>query len=108
MDPRARGSAFVATDASSWISRVAEPRSGRTTDSRPWLRWGALRYDPTMSVATPPTSTLPVTLDDVRAAADRIKGAVYRSPCPYSLALSRYCGAEIFCKLDHLQLTGSF
>src|SRR2546421_4625186 len=51
---------------------------------------------------------LPVTLDDVRAAAARIAGAVYRSPCPYSLALSRFTGCEIYCKLDHLQLTGSF
>src|SRR2546430_14376033 len=51
---------------------------------------------------------LPVTLEDVRAAAARIAGAVYRSPCPYSLALSRYTGCEIYCKLDHLQLTGSF
>jgi threonine dehydratase len=67
-----------------------------------------MRYDSHMTVATPPTSTLPVTIDDVRAAAERIKGAVYRSPCPYSLALSRYCGAELYCKLDHLQLTGSF
>src|SRR6184192_2299763 len=49
-----------------------------------------------------------ITIDDIRAATDRIKGAVYRSPCPYSLALSRYTGCEIYCKLDHLQLTGSF
>src|SRR5256714_6932812 len=49
-----------------------------------------------------------VSLDSIRAAAGRIKGAVYRSPCPYSLGLSRLCGCEIFCKLDHLQLTGSF
>src|SRR5438270_9622579 len=49
-----------------------------------------------------------ITLDEIRAAAQRIKGAVYRSPCPYSLALSRYTGCEIYCKLDHLQLTGSF
>src|SRR5947207_13920553 len=51
---------------------------------------------------------LPVTLADIRAAAVRIKGAVYRSPCPYSLALSRFTGCEIYCKLDHLQITGSF
>ncbi len=49
-----------------------------------------------------------VTLADVRAAAERIRGAVYRSPCPYSLNLSRLTGARIFCKLDHLQMTGSF
>src|SRR5260221_2269701 len=55
-----------------------------------------------------PMKDWPVTLEDVRAAAARIAGAVYRSPCPYSLSLSRYCGCEIYCKLDHLQLTGSF
>ncbi len=44
----------------------------------------------------------------IHAAAERIRGAIYRSPCPYSLALSRLCGAEVYCKLDHLQMTGSF
>src|SRR6476646_9374187 len=53
-------------------------------------------------------SDVTVTIDDVRAAAKRIGGAVYRSPCPYSLSLSRLTGCEIYCKLDHLQLTGSF
>ena len=50
----------------------------------------------------------PVTLADIEAAAKRIEGAVYRSPCVYSLQLSRLCGAEVYCKLDNLQLTGSF
>src|ERR1041385_6753655 len=49
-----------------------------------------------------------VTLDDIRAARDRISGVIYHSPCPYSLQLSRLCGCEIYCKLDHLQITGSF
>jgi len=44
----------------------------------------------------------------IQAAAARIKGAIYRSPCPYSLSLSRLCGAQIFCKFEHLQMTGSF
>src|SRR5438067_10392458 len=51
---------------------------------------------------------LPITLEDIRAAGARIRGAVYRSPCPYSLSLSRFTGCEVYCKLDHLQLTGSF
>jgi threonine dehydratase len=51
---------------------------------------------------------LPVTLKDILAARERIKDAIYRSPCPYSLQLSRLCGCRIFCKLDHLQMTGSF
>jgi threonine dehydratase len=44
----------------------------------------------------------------IHAAAGRLRGKVYRSPCPYSLALSRLCGAEIHCKFEHLQMTGSF
>ena len=43
-----------------------------------------------------------------RAAARRIAPFVYHSPCPYSMSLSRLCGCEIYCKLDHLQITGSF
>jgi threonine dehydratase len=49
-----------------------------------------------------------VTLKDIQTARERIKDHIYRSPCPYSLSLSRLCGAEIYCKLDHLQMTGSF
>ncbi len=49
-----------------------------------------------------------VTLQTIEAAQQRIKGEVYRSPCPYSLSLSKLCGCEIYCKLDHLQMTGSF
>jgi threonine dehydratase len=47
-------------------------------------------------------------LDMIRAARSRIADAIYHSPCPYSLSLSRLCGAQAYCKLDHLQLTGSF
>jgi threonine dehydratase len=50
----------------------------------------------------------PVTLDSIRAARERIRDVIYHSPCPYSLSLSRLCGCEIYCKLDHLQMTGSF
>jgi threonine dehydratase len=50
----------------------------------------------------------PITLESIRAARDRIGDAIYHSPCPYSLSLSRLCGCSIYCKLDHLQMTGSF
>src|SRR6476661_296817 len=49
-----------------------------------------------------------VTLDMIIEARERIRGAVYESPCPYSLSLSRLCGCEVYCKFDHLQMTGSF
>lgn len=51
---------------------------------------------------------MPVTLETIRAARERIRGAIYESPCPYSLSLSRLCGCDVYCKLDHLQMTGSF
>src|SRR5213595_3591016 len=50
----------------------------------------------------------PVTLDSIRAAQQRLGDAIYHSPCPYSLHLSRLCDAQVYCKLDHLQVTGSF
>jgi threonine dehydratase len=49
-----------------------------------------------------------VTFQDIEAARDRIKGAVYYSPCPHSIPLSEITGMEIYCKLDNLQRTGSF
>src|SRR5436853_1875637 len=61
-----------------------------------------------MSVDAPPIAPSAVTLQSIRAAHDRIRDVIYHSPCPYSLSLSRLCGCEIYCKLDHLQVTGSF
>jgi len=49
-----------------------------------------------------------VTLDDVRAARERIRSGIVHTPCPASVPLSELTGAEIFCKLDLLQRTGSF
>jgi threonine dehydratase len=52
--------------------------------------------------------TCVVTFKDIEAARERIKGAVYYSPCTHSIALSEITGMGIFCKLDNLQRTGSF
>ena len=51
---------------------------------------------------------LPITLDDVRAAAARIAGAVERTPCLQSRTLSRLTGAEVWLKFENLQFTASF
>ena len=51
---------------------------------------------------------LPITLDDVRAARERIRGGIYESPCVESIPLSQLTGAHVYCKLDYLQRTGSF
>jgi threonine dehydratase len=49
-----------------------------------------------------------VTLDDIRAAAQRISGAVEQTPCVHSRTLSRLTGAQIFLKFENLQFTASF
>jgi threonine dehydratase len=49
-----------------------------------------------------------ISFQDIEAARDRIKNAVYYSPCAHSIPLSEITGMEIFCKFDNLQRTGSF
>jgi threonine dehydratase len=49
-----------------------------------------------------------VSLADVRKAAERIAGAVERTPCLHSRTLSRLTGAEVFLKFENLQFTASF
>src|SRR5436853_6452371 len=51
---------------------------------------------------------MPVTLDDIRAAAKRIAGAVESTPFVHSRTLSRLTGAEVFLKFENLQFTASF
>jgi threonine dehydratase len=49
-----------------------------------------------------------ITLQDVLAARDRIRGLVAVTPCPLSGPFSDLCGAQIHFKLENLQRTGSF
>jgi threonine dehydratase len=49
-----------------------------------------------------------ITFQDIEAARQRTKDAVYYSPCPPSIPLSEVTGMDVFCKLDNLQRTGSF
>ena len=49
-----------------------------------------------------------VTLDEIRAAAQIIEGAVIRTPLVPAPRLSRRLGCEIYLKLESLQYTGSF
>jgi threonine dehydratase len=47
-------------------------------------------------------------LEDVRAAARRLEGAIEKTPLVHSRTLSRLTGAEVFLKLENLQFTASF
>ena len=49
-----------------------------------------------------------ITLADVQAARERIRGLVAVTPCPYSEPFSELIGAPIHFKLENLQRTGSF
>ena len=49
-----------------------------------------------------------ISLADVVAARERVRGAIYYSPCPHSQMLSGLTGQEIYLKLENLQMTGSF
>ena len=49
-----------------------------------------------------------VTFQDIQAAAKRIAGGIYLSPCPGSQPLSQVAGCQVYCKLENLQRTGSF
>ena len=53
-------------------------------------------------------NALPVTLQDVQAAAARIAGAVVHTPCLRSETLSRIAKADIWVKFENLQFTASF
>jgi threonine dehydratase len=54
------------------------------------------------------TTHLPISLDDVRAAASRIHGRVHRTPVLRSRSLDERSGRELFFKCENLQRTGSF
>lgn len=51
---------------------------------------------------------LPVTLADVEAAAERIRGGVVRTPSAPSLTLSEILGAHVVVKFESLQFTASY
>ena len=50
----------------------------------------------------------PPTIDDIRAAAKRIDGAVVRTPMLKSAPLSELIGAEVWLKFENLQITSAY
>src|ERR1700733_6650719 len=59
-------------------------------------------------MATMKNSKLSISLADVIAARERLRDAIYFSPCPHSLMLSALTGQQVYLKLENLQMTGSF
>jgi threonine dehydratase len=54
------------------------------------------------------TNRLSISLADVVAARERVRGSIYWSPCPHSQMLSALTGQQVYLKLENLQMTGSF
>src|SRR4051812_30801976 len=54
------------------------------------------------------SSMQPPTIDDIRAAAERIKGSVIRTPMLVSRTLSEIVGAEVWLKFENLQFTAAY
>ncbi|GAB2758903.1 pyridoxal-phosphate dependent enzyme [Streptomyces bullii] len=54
------------------------------------------------------TTTPPVTLDDVRGAAARLRGVAHRTPVLRSRTLDALVGAEVFLKCENFQRVGAF
>jgi threonine dehydratase len=57
---------------------------------------------------TPQSSLLPVTAEDVAAAADAIRGEVLVTKCDASRTLSEICGCHLWLKFENLQFTSTF
>ncbi len=55
-----------------------------------------------------PATAATVTLDDIRAAAARLRGEIVDTPCMPSRTLSALTGCEVFLKFENLQFTASF
>jgi threonine dehydratase len=53
-------------------------------------------------------SEMTISLAEVEAARERLRGAIYYSPCAYSQMLSALTGQQVYLKLENLQMTGSF
>ena len=51
---------------------------------------------------------LPITLEDVKAAADALKDFVHRTPVMTCSQLDKMAGMKLFFKCENLQKTGSF
>ena len=61
-----------------------------------------------MNSADDGLAALPVTLDDVEAAQQRLRGAIVETDCDFSRTLSDILGCRVWLKFENLQFTASF
>ncbi|MFX6865369.1 hypothetical protein ABTH66_19260, partial [Acinetobacter baumannii] len=58
--------------------------------------------------AARPDADLPVSIDDIRAAHQRLAGSVVRTPTLISRTLSQLTGATVYLKFENLQFTAAY
>ncbi len=58
--------------------------------------------------ARPLPTDLPVSIDDIFAAQERIGNAVVRTPTLHSRTLSQLCGCKVYLKFENLQFTAAY
>lgn len=61
-----------------------------------------------MALAVHSFSDRMITLADIQAARERIRGSIYLSPCARSETFSQLTGNSVYLKLDNLQRTGAY
>src|ERR671938_820152 len=54
------------------------------------------------------TDRLPIGIDDVRAAAERLRGVAHRTPVLTARTLDARCGGPVLLKAENLQRVGAF
>jgi threonine dehydratase len=72
------------------------------------FRYGPLTMNRTGAMPSDAAGDALLTIDDVRAAAARIAGAVVRTPTLYSKTLSQIAGANIWLKFENQQFTAAY
>ena len=92
------------TPVSSFAQAAADPRTS-TAKFCPHVR--PARWASENGVMKE-VATAALSIDDVRAAAERLRGEIVDSPCLASRTLSQICGCAVFLKFENLQFTASF
>jgi threonine dehydratase len=67
-----------------------------------------MRLEPRAMASPAPRNPPPVSLGDIEAAAERIRGKVVRTPTMLSRTLSELTGATIYVKFENLQFTAAY
>src|SRR3546814_17029923 len=84
--------------SSDLVGRTAKSAAVRTIDGVAAGGFSSAQF-------TSPEDSLTTTIDDIRAAAERLQGQVIRTPLVPAARMSEVLGCELYLKLENLQRT---